>query len=103
MTDAVPAPVLLAALATLSVDLRGAVVLDAGGEVLAGDAALTPAVQALLQDAGTAVVRQAPRPDGTLFAACSATHALAVVAGPQALEAVVAHDLLRGLTDLSPC
>ncbi|MCW3015065.1 MAG: hypothetical protein JWO02_2157 [Solirubrobacterales bacterium] len=103
MTDAVPAPIVLAYLATLSVDLRTAVVLDADGAVVAGDAAIADAAQRLLHDADTAVARQAPHGDGTLFAVRSSSHVLAVAVGPHALEAVVVHDLLATLGDLRGC
>lgn len=100
MTDAVPAPIALAYLATLSADLRTAVVLDAGGAILAGDATLEPHVARLLAAAPPAAARQVPYGDGTLFAARSEAHALGVAMGPQALEAVVVHDLLATLDDL---
>lgn len=100
MTDAVPAPIALAYLATLSADLRTAVVLDSAGAILAGDATLEPHAARLLAGAAPAVARKAPYGDGTLYAARSDTHALALAMGPQALEAVVVHDLLATLRDL---
>jgi hypothetical protein len=103
MTDAVPAPVALAYLATLSADLRTAVVLGPDGAVVAGDAAIAAATLALVRDAGLAVARQAPHGDGRLFAARSAVHAMGLVVGPHALEAVVVHDLLGTLDDLRGC
>ncbi|UTI66976.1 hypothetical protein NBH00_12380 [Paraconexibacter antarcticus] len=95
-----PAPIALAYLATLSADLRAAVVLDAGGAILAGDAALEPHVARLLAGAPPDAARQTPYGDGALFAARSGAHALGVAMGPQALEAVVIHDLLATLDDL---
>jgi hypothetical protein len=103
MTDAVPAPVALAYLATLSADLRTAVVLGPDGAVVAGDATIAAATLALVRDAGPAVARQAPHGDGRLFAARSAVHAMGLVVGPHALEAVVVHDLLGTLDDLRDC
>jgi hypothetical protein len=100
MTDAVPAPIALAYLATLSADLRTAVVLDEDGEILAGDAALQPHALRLLAGAAPAEARKAPYGDGMLFAARSAAHTLALAVGPHALEAVVVHDLLATLDDL---
>jgi hypothetical protein len=100
MTDAVPAPIALAYLATLSADLRTAVVLDAQGEILAGDGALVPDTLRLLAGAPAGEARKAPYGDGTLYAAGSEGHALALAVGPQALEAVVVHDLLATLDDL---
>jgi hypothetical protein len=103
MTDAVPAPVALAVLATLSVDLRAAVVLDAGGSAIAGDTALIGPATALLDGSRTGVARRVPHAGGTLFAARTDSHALALAVGPHALEAVVVHDLLSTLDDLRGC
>lgn len=103
MTDAVSAPVALAVLATLSVDLRGAVVLDADGSVIAGDAALAARATTLLEGSRTGVAHRSQQAGGTLFAARSGTHTLALAVGPHALEAVVVHDLLRTLGDLRGC
>jgi hypothetical protein len=103
MTDALPAPVVLSVLATLSVDLHAAVVLDADGSVLAGDAALAAAADALLEGCAPGVARQAPHPGGRVFAARSSAHVIAVVAGPHVLEALLVHDLLKALDDLRGC
>lgn len=103
MTDAVPAPIALAYLATLSADLRSAVVLDDAGAVLAGDAAIGPDTQALVAQQPPGVARQAVRADGRLFAARSASHLLGLAVGPHALEAVVVCDLLGTLDDLGDC
>ncbi|WP_354697840.1 hypothetical protein DSM112329_03490 [Paraconexibacter sp. AEG42_29] len=100
MTDAVPARIALAYLATLSADLRSAVIVAADGEVVAGDAGLEPAATRLLDGAGPAEARKAAHSDGTLFAARSDGHLLALAVGPHALEAVVVHDLLATLDDL---
>lgn len=100
MTDAVPARIALAYLATLSADLRTALVLDGAGEVAAGDAGLAPHALPLLDGAPAGEARQIPYADGTLFAARSDAHLLALAVGPHALEAVVVHDLLATLDDL---
>ncbi len=100
MTDAVPAPIALAYLATLSADLRSAVVLDGAGAVLGGDAAIAPDAQRLAADAQPGAARQAPHGDGRLFAARSASHLVGLSVGPHALEAVVVCDLLATLDDL---
>jgi len=90
----------LAYLRELSLDVRAAVVLGPRGERLAGDAALAePARAALAAGEG---VRRAPAPQGTLLAARRPDGtAIAVVAGPQALLELVAHDLEQVLGDLS--
>ncbi len=105
MTDAIPAHVALAVLASLSVDLRTSMVLAADGGVLAGDGSLRAPVAQLFQGSGPGGSRQAPHGDGgdRLFAARSPTHTVAVVAGPHAIGAVVVHDLLASLTDLGDC
>jgi hypothetical protein len=103
MTDAVPAPVVLAVLGTLSVDLRSALVLDAAGTVLAGDASLAAPARALLDGARARAARSGPHGAERLYVARSNRHALALAVGPHALEAVVVHDLLAALTDLGDC
>lgn len=107
MTDAVPAPIALAYLASLSADLRSAVVLDASGGVLAGDADLRVPALALAGTAAAGSARQQPHTaagaGGRLFAARSDAHLVALAVGPQALEAVVVHDLLATLDDLRDC
>jgi hypothetical protein len=103
MTDAVPARIALAYLATLSADLRSALVLDAAGGVIAGDAGLQPDAERLLDGAQTGQARRTPHGEGTLFAARSDAHLLALAVGPHALEAVVVHDLLATLDDLRDC
>lgn len=100
MTDAVPARIALAYLATLSADLRSALVVDAAGEIVAGDAGLMADAERLLDGAPPGQARQQPHPHGTLFAARSEAHLLALAVGPHALEAVVVHDLLATLDDL---
>lgn len=103
MTDAVPAPVALAVLGTLSVDLRSALVLDATGAVLAGDAALATPAQALLDGAGEREVRAVAHGAGRICAARSGTRTVAFLVGPHALDTLVAHDLLAALDDLGGC
>ncbi len=103
MTDAVPAPVALAYLATLSLDLRLAVVLDSAGAVVAGEVALRAPAVALTAGAQPGQARRAEHPEGTLYAARTASHVLGLVVGPHALEAVVVHDLLATLDDLRGC
>lgn len=103
MTDAVPATVVLAYLATLSLDLRAAAVLDATGGILAGDPGAAAATAALVAGAEAGRAHRVPHVDGSLYAARSGTHAVGLVVGPHALEAVVVHDLLATLDDLRGC
>ena len=70
-------------LASLSVDLRAAAVLDAAGAVLAGDGALARAGDA---------------PD--LIVARSERHAIVVRTGPRALERLLRADLWAALAGL---
>jgi hypothetical protein len=100
MTAALEPARALAYLATLSTDLRASVVLDAGGAVLAGDPALgRRAMQQLA--AGDDEARAPESGGGMLLAARSATHVVAVQAGPHALASVLALDLRNVLGDLA--
>lgn len=82
---ALPPDLALAYLRALSVDIREAVVADATGTVLAGDAALLAA------------------PDGAgVHRAADAAHVVAVRAGRHAMAAVVAADLRAVLGALGP-
>jgi hypothetical protein len=87
MTAPLTPPQALAHLHELSVDVRAAVVLDAAGEPVAGDAALAARARALLDDdspvcAGPLLVARTP--DGG---------AIAVLAGDFALVPLLRHDL----------
>jgi hypothetical protein len=79
-------------LASLSIDLRAAAVLDAEGAVLAGDAALGERAARALAAApagdGVAEVR-----DGDLLAVRAGGHAVAAALGPHALVRVARCDL----------
>lgn len=98
MTAALTPPIALAYLRELSTDVRAAVVLDAAGERLAGDAAIVPAARALLALAGDElVVRSAA---GVALARRDATRAIVVAAGPQTLVPLLLHDLRTLLGDL---
>jgi hypothetical protein len=90
MTSAALSPAAaLAWVASLSVDLRGAAVLDGGGALLAGDAEVAQRAAAAL----------AARPDddevgdGDLIAVRGAGHAVAAALGPRALARVARLDL----------
>ena len=79
----------LAYLHELSVDIRSAVVLDAAGDLLAGDAELAEKARELLASAGTDSAADGPLhvvriPEGG---------AIAVLAGDLALASLLRHDL----------
>jgi hypothetical protein len=86
----------LAWLASLSVDLRGAAVLDEGGEPLAGDAALAARGRSALAAAPVA----AEVHDRDLLAVRSARRAIVASVGPQALIALHLADLRAALQAL---
>ncbi len=88
-------------LGQLSTDIRAAVVLDAGGERLAGDPAIAESARALLAAAG-ADQAEVVTPRGAVFAARSERFSLAVVTGRFALAALVRYDVGRVLLDLEP-
>jgi hypothetical protein len=88
----------LAYLRELSIDVRAAVVLDAAGQVLAGDAALAPSAREALGAGGRIV-----RCGGDLVVAARAADgaAIAVAAGPRALPELLAHDVAAAARDLA--
>jgi hypothetical protein len=89
-------------LATLSTDIRASAVLDGGHALLAGDGALAAAAAAALDGAPQEdLVREALPAGTTLMAARSATHAVAVEAGPHHLPSLLALDLRNVLRDLA--
>jgi hypothetical protein len=91
----------LAYLRELSLDVRAAVVLDAVGERLAGDAELVERARAALADAGLSGAGSVAAADGTLLVARAASgRAIAVLAGPQALGPLLAHDLAAVVAEL---
>jgi hypothetical protein len=89
MTASLTPALALAYLQELSVDVRAAIVLDAAGRRLAGDADLAaPAREALAAVAG------GPASAGPVLAARAADGgAIAVLAGPRALVSLLEHDL----------
>jgi hypothetical protein len=89
MTTPLSPDAALAWLASLSIDLRAAAVLDASGALLAGDEALGRRAAAAIAAApdGTDVR------DGDLLAVRSARHAVAVAVAPHALGRLVRLDL----------
>jgi hypothetical protein len=100
-----PSPGLTPALALdyvreLSADVRAALVLDAGGELLAGPAGLHGAARALLAAAGGAVELEAGGGEGVVCAVRSDAHAAVAVCGRFAIGAVVRADLRTALAAL---
>lgn len=89
MTASLTPALALAYLHELSVDVRSAVVLDAGGDPLAGDLAIAPQARDLLTSAGTGSAQA-----GALLVARTADGgAIAVLAGDFALATLLRHDL----------
>jgi hypothetical protein len=89
MTAPLTPALALAYLHELSVDVRSAVVLDAAGDPLAGDAAIARQARELLISAGTDSAQ-----GGALLVARTADGgAIAVLAGDFALAALLRHDL----------
>jgi hypothetical protein len=90
MTAAALAPaVALAWLGSLSIDVRAAAVLDSGGAVLAGDAALGARAAAALAAAPDA----GELSDGDLQVVRGREHAVAAALGPHALQRLALFDL----------
>jgi hypothetical protein len=101
-----PAPTLTPALALdylreLSADIVAGVVLDGGGELLAGPTELSDAARDLLQAAGDAEEVHVSTADGAIFAARSEQHQLVVVCGRLALPSLIRYDLRLVLADLA--
>lgn len=89
MTASLTPALALAYLRELSVDVRAAVVLDAAGAPLAGDAQLAERARALLASAATPLAA-----DGPLLAARAPDDgAIAVLTGSRALMSLLEHDL----------
>ena len=89
----------LAYLAELSTDIRAAVILDAEGDLLAGPRELGGHARDLLAAADAPLI-EVDTPRGSVVAARSERHGLAVVVGRQALPALVRYDVRRVLSDL---
>jgi hypothetical protein len=108
MADSIPASPLTPALALaylreLSLDVRAAVVLDADGELLAGDGRLADRAQVALagSDAGPAVRIERSGAEALVCARAVTGVAIAVVAGDVALLPLLAHDVETVLGDLA--
>jgi hypothetical protein len=101
-----PAPTLTPQLALdylreLSADIRAGVVLDPGGALLAGPENLAEPARDLLKAAGDASELQVTTADGSVYAARSERHAVAVVCGRFALPSLIRYDLRLVLGDLA--
>jgi hypothetical protein len=100
-----PSPGLTPALALdyvreLSADVRAALVLGAGGELLAGPGELHAAARALIAAAGGAAELEASGGEGVVCAVRSDAHAAIAVCGRFAIGAVVRADLRTALAAL---
>ena len=84
----------------LSADVRAAVVLDAGGALLAGPAELAAPARALLDAAGGAAELEDGSADGVVCAVRSDAHAAVAVCGRFAIGGVVRQDLRAALAAL---
>jgi hypothetical protein len=84
----------------LSADVRAAVVLDAGGALLAGPAELGAAAKALLDAAGTAAELEDGSADGVVCVVRTDAHAAVAVCGRFAIGGVVRQDLRAALAAL---
>jgi len=85
----------------LSADIRGAVVLTAAGEPLAGSAELTEAARRLLAAAPEAAEIEVAAAGGAVHAARSDQHAVVAVCGRFALPALIRYDLKIVLGELA--
>jgi hypothetical protein len=84
----------------LSADVRAAVVLDSGGELLAGPDELAAPARALLAAGGEAAELEAGTAGGVVCAVRSPAHAAVAVCGRFAIGGVVREDLRAALAGL---
>lgn len=84
----------------LSADIRDGVVLDAGGERLAGEPALLPGARDLLAGMGSAGEAEGRTRTGLVLAARGGEFAIVLVCGPHGLSGLARHDLRLTLGDL---
>jgi hypothetical protein len=98
-------------LRSLSIDLDAVAILDAGGAVLAGDAALAQGANAALAQGANAALAEGgdaalakgtQAADKRLIVERSGHHAIVVRPGPKALERLVRADLQAALEALKP-
>jgi hypothetical protein len=84
----------------LSADVRAALVLDAGGALLAGRSELAEPVRALLEAAGDTGELEAATAGGVVCAVRSRAHAAVAVCGRFAIGVVVRDDLRAAIAAL---
>jgi hypothetical protein len=101
MTPALTPELALDYLRELSADVRDGVVLGPGGDLLAGPAQLAALVRRLLDAAPEAQAVEVAIRAGTVFAARSDRHAVALVCGPYAITSLALHDLGTVLDELA--
>ena len=101
MTDAFTPEHALGYLRSLSADIREGAVLGIDGKLLAGLGALAEPSRALLASAPEAEDIEVATAAGSVFAARSDTHAIALVCGGLALPSLVRSDLRAVLGDLA--
>lgn len=92
MTAALTPAEAITRLHDLSTDIRAAIVLDGGGERLAGSEGLAGPARALL-DAGDAPAMEVACASGSVFSTRTDRHAIVLVAGRFALPSVMLYDL----------
>jgi hypothetical protein len=100
MTSALSPPSALERLSEMSPHVREAVVLGARGRRVAGAAALAAPARALLKAAPEAAELEVASGRGTVYAARSPRHAIAVVSGRGALPALMLYDLRMLLAEM---
>ena len=101
MPSALTPALALEYLRALSADVLAGAVLADDGTPLAGAPDVAAAARALLGAAPAADEVEVLLPEGRVFAARSATHAIAVACGPHALPALARQDLRAWLGDLA--
>jgi len=100
MTRALSPPTALERLSEMSPHVREAIVLDGRGRRVAGASALTEPARELLAAAPEAAELEVAATRGTVYAARSEGHAIAVVAGRGALPALMLYDLRMLLAEM---
>jgi hypothetical protein len=101
MTPALTPKLALDYLRELSADVQDGVVLSSEGTLLAGAEDLADPARDLLAAAPEAESVEVAVASGTVFAARSRDHAIALVCGRHALPALARYDLARVLGDLA--
>jgi hypothetical protein len=100
MTAALTPALTLDYVHTLSADIRAAVVLGADGTLLAGPEPMGTLARALLDAAPHATALEGSTPEGAVYAARDADHAIVAATGPHALARLTRHDLRAALAAL---